>query len=312
MRPFRYHSQYLCIRTYLAAGFGYVASWDTFLRLAALGRSAPCASLLIDAGDHLTEITHGQAKDRQNDSDYTAQRLQSPKSTHGEERRQREDLTSETPSVGPFLELVLAGDGKLRAWNWRRGSDLPGRTVVTAHRHPMEVHCHTPLNQRLLPANLRVCQLLVDCLADGGDRGQPWKDTPPLVAATCFAQCVELLGLNDEEQVALATFGHFYLARYLDWSGSNSSPSVIRRRVRQINDAVEQLQPVCAASKAVPSEEEGFFFPESLWMQFHWFASSLGVSLSQEMALAEALREWAKDASRLRRPLSPSPSTVEL
>jgi hypothetical protein len=293
---FDYHPYYARVRSYQVDDFGFAAGWVTFQRLSALGRSSPSRSFLVDAGDRFTEATHKNAKAVQSDGEYTRERLRRPRFTYAEEQQQLIENRAEHFSH-PFLELVMATDQDLPGW-WRRP---PGSSIRSCSADPMDLHCHTPLNQRLLPLNMRICQVLVEALADLD--AEPWAQNLPLRAAACLARLALILGLDHEEITAVTAFGRSYLAQYLEWPGS--SQESIERRTAQVASVADRFgiaasydaRELLDGLPAALGQSHGFFFPESLWMQFHWLTSSLGVPLGQEMALAEALDMWARRQS---------------
>lgn len=299
MSAHRYHPVHAMIRRDLpASSYGFLANIDAFEDLVELADQTSREAFLVDAGDSATRAGHAEARRFQSPAEYTRERLGTPARTYEEEREALDaDPSSRAPDLGPpFLELVLAGDSRLEAWVTAQAD--PRHRVVLAST-PDALHCHTPLNQRLLRPNLDLCQWFVAGLA--AVPNPPANGADPataLLAAGAFVALARVLDLSRQELLDLAAFGRRYLACYLAWEG-RSDPESLRRRVHQIRNTVDredfgdqQDRIGRAWFDSSLHHEPWFFHPESPWMQFHWFTASLGLPLSREMALAEALEAW--------------------
>ncbi len=292
----RYHPYYVCVRRYADAGYGYLASWQAFREFCSVAWAAPKANFLVDAGDSTSSAEHERARHEQSDRDYSRQRLRTPRFTHEEERARAESLQSPAADERPFLELVLAGSDGLASWHRMHSHEARGGTSCT---DPRQIHCHTPLNQRLLPAHLIICQELIECLVLLGTDSPAIRQVPPLLAGACQTELSRRLTLDADQRDRLARFGQSYLADYLGCSGVLSDPSQRRRRALQIESWASRAGNLARRARGgvagevhrVWDADSGVIFPESVWMQCHWFAASMGVTLSQEMALAESILE---------------------
>lgn len=121
------------------------------------------------------------------------------------------------------------------------------------------------------------------------------RSSPPLLAAVCIARCFQRLGLAREQQAQLTAFGWGYLSAYLERKAVTvSTPAVLERRLQQLDTALGDTGAVRQIAPAKPGTR--VHFPQSVWMQLHWFTSSLGVSLSQEYAVAEMLDHWVANS----------------
>jgi hypothetical protein len=301
MTESRYHLVYATIRRDApGSSYGFLANQALLKDLLDLAYRAPHDAFLIDAGDGHTRAAHAEAKRSQRMAEYTRERLGTPARTYQEEREALDlALGDPAPDSGPpFLELVLAGNSSLETWVTAQGE--PSHVAVLA-KTPAAVHCHTPLNQRLLRPNLELCRWFVSRLAST-PRLPPDATDPAtvLLAAGAFVALARVLDLSSQELVRLANFGKSYLARYLSWEG-HTSPESLGRRVRKIREAADRRgfgdQPDKVGRAWLDSSlrhEPWFFEPESLWMQFHWFTASLGLPLAREMALVEALCAWTR------------------
>lgn len=292
----RYHPTYVTIRRNMhSSSYGFLPNLTGVTALLDLAQSTPHDSFLVDAGDALTHAAHSRVRRSQHLDDYSRERLRVPASTYADERTK---LTAgwkpDDSDQPPFVELVLAGDSDLAIW--ASTCDEYAETWDD----PNGVHCHTPLNQRLLRPNLQLCEWLVRSLADA--RENSLNDSTHeyvLLAGSVFIGICRALDLSDTERGRLASFGHRYLARYLEWD--NQSPHHVReRRAQRIHQTAERFNFGHAQSGLDPGwlesathAEPWFFFPESVWMQYHWFAQSLPLPLSRELALTEALLTWS-------------------
>ncbi len=302
MMDLRYDAVYVCIRRSLREGFGYLSDWETFQQLITIGQAAPCTSFLVDAGNDFTEAAHADARRDQSISDYGRERLRTPRFSYAAEHQRREQSITEYSSGGAFLELVLAGGRALESWHDANRDRLGGPGEISLDHDPMGIHCHTPLNQRLLPAHMRICQHLVKTL--GAVRAAMNIDIPPpMLAAICWVQSLDALGFSQDAHESLCEFGFTYLACYLaDADLVDGTTIVAGSLADQIDAALGQLpargklRPPGKAAN-LPEAAEGFLVPESLWMQMHWFVSCLGVSVFQELALTRALAERARRKS---------------
>ncbi|WP_194892061.1 hypothetical protein [Catenulispora pinisilvae] len=277
-------------------GFGYLGDRDSFQYLVALGRSVPGGAYLVDAGDAATEAAHAQARRSQAGERYTRERLQAPRFTYFDEISNHSDDTH-TLAGGPFLDLIVGGESSLDTWYRRYHDGHDKRVEVSIHDSPLDLHCHTPLNQRLAPDGMRLCRELVDA-ADTLIAAFPDGTAAPLLAAGCFIRLVDALELDGEQKGRLCDHGFKYLSQYLECS-STATPSDVRaRRVEQVREAADfaraalSTRPGAGLRIGLSADDDRFFFPESVWLQFHWLVSSLPVGLVQELALAEALSTW--------------------
>lgn len=298
MIPLHYR-HYVRVRVRPTCGFGYLADRAAVDRLVTLGRSVPTEAFLIDAGDAVTEAAHARAKSSQVGDAYTRDRLRTPRFTYFDEFSGRTE-DAELPSGGsPFLDLVLGGGPTLRTWYGQHRGDCDPGIEVTICDDPLDLHCHTLLNQRLYPASMRMCQELTEA-ANALMEAFPGGTASPVLAAGCFVWLIDVLGLNCEQQATLCAFGLDYLSRYLEWAGTGSSAEVLVRRVEQVAQAAGIVRtsarrsphPPASLSGLAAATDDWFFFPESVWMQFHWLVSSLPVDLAHELALAQALQSW--------------------
>lgn len=302
MTAHRYHPVHATIRRDLpGSSYGFLANLEAFKDLVDLADHASYEAFLVDAGDPATRAAHAEARRFQSPAEYTRERLGTPARTYQEEREALDvDPRGHTPDLGPpFLELVLGGYSRLEAWVTGQVDLRHGALLAMT---PDALHCHTPLNQRLLRPNLELCHWFVSGLAavpsppaDGND------PAAVLLAAGAFVTLGRVLDLRPQELVSLADFGRSYLARYLSWAGRSGSEA-LGGRVRQVRAAADrwgfedhQGRIGRAWLDSSLHHEPWFFQPESVWMQFHWFTASLGLPLSREMALAEALDAWARE-----------------
>lgn len=285
----RYHRIHVTLRRE-GADHGLAANMAALRGLVALADQAPCEAFLVDAGDGLAVRAHAAARASQSVAEYRRERLYRPRHTYEEEQVERITLASDHQP--PFLELVLAGGDALATW--------ATNTCLDIHLQPDTVHCHTPLNQRLMRPNLQICHWLTGALAQ--DTQAPPLDYPAriILAGRAFVSLTGTLGLIGTNRRRLAEFGHRYLATYLSWTG-HSPPEALRHRAHQISQAAhapfgEHLDPLGDRwLRHALRAEPWFFVPESIWMQYHWFVASLGVPLHQELALTEALLAYSRD-----------------
>lgn len=291
----RCHAIHVTLR-HPCAVHGFLPNIELLRELVKVARDAPCTTFLVDAGDALTARAHATARRQQHIADYNRTRLATPAQTFADEQRELATEHAPVAQLQPFVELVLAGNAQLVEWARQRGG-------TTLHSRPDEVHCHTPLNQRLLPANMRICQWLVDGLATTSNLPAN-AETPDavLLAGRAFVALCETLELDRPRREELAGFGHCYLSRYLAWDG-HSPQSVLDRRVARIGPAARDRPFIAPATRLdggwlVDAEsQQCWFFPESLWMQYHWFVASLAVPLGREVALTEALHAWSAEST---------------
>jgi hypothetical protein len=294
------YPNYVQVRLQPTGGFGYLADRGAFEGLVVLGRSAPAQAFLIDPGDASTEAAHMLAKHHQAGETCTRERLGAPRFSYADELAGHGEGSPPPAGQATFLDLVLGGGDSLLTWYQVECRDAAEGMELSVTQDPLDLHCHTPLNQRLHPAGLRVCQVLVEAAAGliaGAGAGGP----SALLAAGCFIHLIDALGLDRGQQLRLCEFGFEYLSQYLECEGTGSPPDVRARRVDQVSRAAGTVRAQGRQSRyaadSVPAltggDGDGFFFPESVWMQFHWLTSSLPVGLDQELALAEALAQWA-------------------
>jgi hypothetical protein len=284
--------------------------WEGLIRFTEVAAQYAPRRWFIRYGDADIEAQLRLARQLQSVDEYNRARLSRPARSYFTERQLLQQHTGSSQAEGAFLELVmgfscdvrqLRANGQRLQETFHQANDIGERTICITDQ-PDEIPCHTPLNQRLLRANFDLCQWFTTTLLQlkPGQVSQVDKRMIPGISIAGFQTVCDSLELQNQERMHILTFGRQYLAQYLEVGDAElrSDPGAPRR----IN-ALAQLEAKArdAASGSLPSPGPGrqwlyeqsqtgwFYFPESFWMQYHWFNSFIGLDLITELALIDAM-----------------------
>ncbi|SRR5258707_2539456 len=287
--------------------------WAKLFHLARIAALVAPRRWFIRYGEADIEAQLQLARELQSVEEYNRARLSVPARNYHTERHLLEEHTNGTQNDGPFLELVMGFSedmDQLRDKSQRfqemyqQGKEMAKLDIYLATR-PEEVICHTPLNQRLFVANFDLCQWFTLSLLhlEPDQLDQVGKQAILGISIAAFQTVCNSLELQEQEQMHILTFGRRYLAQYLDISDEElrADPAAPRRvkalaqlEARAKNAAsgrCENLQCTLPGRHWLDEQcqTNWFFFPESFWMQYHWFNSFIELDLSAELALVDAL-----------------------
>lgn len=273
---------------------------------------APCR-WFIRYGEADMEAQLQLARELQSVEEYNRARISVPARNYHTERHLLEEHMNGTQNDGPFLELVMGFSedmAQLRDKSQRfqemyqQGKEM-AKLDISLAAQPEEVICHTPLNQRLFVANFDLCQWFTLSLLHlkPEQLDQVGKQAILGISIVAFKKVCNSLELQEQEQMHILTFGRRYLAQYLDISDEELrvDPAAPRRvkalaqlEARAKNAAARRGSdlPCMLPGRQWLNEQcptNWFFFPESFWMQYHWFNSFIGLDLIAELALVDAL-----------------------
>lgn len=284
-----------------------------------LTRFAEVTTLLIPQrwfiryGDAATEAQLQLAHQRQCVDEYSRARLSQPAHSYLTERQLLQQNAGVRQGENAFLELVMGfscsvpqlqeKSQHLQSLFQPENETARWKTHIVSR--PDDLACHTPLNQRLLRANFDLCQWFTLSLLQLKPKqlDQVNKQTALGMSLAVFQTMCSALELQPQEQMQILTFGRQYLAQYLEVAEDElrSDPAAPRR----VN-ALVQLEAMARNTSSgdlesirslilnrqwlsEQSKTGWFFFPESLWMQYHWLNSFVGIDLIAELALVDAM-----------------------
>jgi hypothetical protein len=285
--------------------------WRGLTRLAKAAVACLPQRWLVRYGDVDTEAQLQLARRLQTIHEYQRARLSKPARSYLAERHFLQQQTGMLPEKSAFLELVMGFSENTHQLHERsqtllsQGIDETANWEIQVMARPENIACHTPLNQRLLRANFDLCQWFVTSLLQLKPEhlDQIHKQTILGLSIATFHTVCASLEIQKQEQVQILAFGRYYLAQYLEVTEAEirSDPATSRRA-----NAITTLEAKTREASwegfadlrfSIPhrqwldehSQTTWFFFPESFWMQYHWFNSFIGMDLITELTLVDAM-----------------------
>jgi hypothetical protein len=287
--------------------------WATLVHLAEIAPLLAPRRWFIRYGDADTEAQLQLARQLQTIEEYSRARLSYPARTYRTERDMLKERMGSEPGNSTFLELVMGFSEDMdqlceksqRFQEMFQQDKEVARLDTCLFARPEEMMCHTPLNQRLFVANFDLCQWFTLSLLrlEPEQLDQIGKQAVLGISIAAFQMICNSLDLQKQEQLQILTFGLQYLAQYWEISVEElrADPAAPRRvnalaqlETRAKNAAARRYSnlPWVSPGRQWLNEHcqtNGFFFPESFWMQYHWFNSCIGLDLITEIALVDAL-----------------------
>ena len=262
------------------------------------------------------------AREYQSINEYCKERLAHPALSFSMEQQKFGLLLNKysQENFKPFLEIVMGFSiSNTDPSKYLNSIDtIPGQDsdkeqweICILHK-PEDLICHTPLNQRLLIPNFELCHFFTIMLCNLEPKQKNIVDQHLTlgISIAAFRSVCHFIRLQKQHQNQILTFGRYYLAQYLEIPETdlNSDPSVYKRV-----DALSRFETKARSTALGESQldlsdflryqwihkhakNECFFFPESFWMQYHWFNNLIGLNLLEEVTLIDAMMVASKDS----------------